>query len=280
MKNLKVGKKFIVSFGMILTVFLVSVIVATVGIVRARASYEKFYMNDYKAVTGVYEIQLKLQEGLKELLLAVVETDSAQTAKRVATVNQYMDAVTSELQSVYANYSGDVSRLKDFENGMQNNKGTRLQIIELAGQNTDEADAEAQRLVLEEYNPQVEGYVEDLQAAFAQMGRESQESFDAAMAMQTMLIAVAVGVAAVAFIMTVIIALTLTGNIIVPVKKIQSAMADVVQGQLSVNIDYESADEFGEMAEDMNKMTGGISRIIKDIEIILTAMAEIGRAHV
>ena len=58
MKNLKVGKKFIVSFGMILTVFLVSVIVATVGIVRARASYEKFYMNDYKAVTGVYEIQL------------------------------------------------------------------------------------------------------------------------------------------------------------------------------------------------------------------------------
>ncbi len=273
MKNLKVGKKFIVSFGMILTVFLVSVIVATVGIVRARASYEKFYMNDYKAVTGVYEIQLKLQEGLKELLLAVVETDSAQTAKRVATVNQYMDAVTSELQDIYANYSGDVSRLKDFENGMQNNKGTRLQIIELASQNTDEADAEAQRLVLEEYNPQVEGYVEDLQAAFVQMGRESQESFDAAMAMQTMLIAVAVGVAAVAFIMTVVIALTLTGNIIVPVKKIQSAMADVVQGQLSVNIDYESADEFGEMAEDMNKMTGGISRIIKDIEILLTAMA-------
>ena len=185
-----------------------------------------------------------------------------------------MDAVTSELQDIYANYSGDVSRLKDFENGMQNNKGTRLQIIELASQNTDEADAEAQRLVLEEYNPQVEGYVEDLQAAFVQMGRESQESFDAAMAMQTMLIAVAVGVAAVAFIMTVVIALTLTGNIIVPVKKIQSAMADVVQGQLSVNIDYESADEFGEMAEDMNKMTGGISRIIKDIEILLTAMAE------
>ena len=202
-----------------------------------------------------------------------METDSAQTAKRVATVNQYMDAVTSELQDIYANYSGDVSRLKNFENGMQNNKGTRLQIIELASQNTDEADAEAQRLVLEEYNPQVEGYVEDLQAAFVQMGRESQESFDAAMAMQTMLIAVAVGVAAVAFIMTVVIALTLTGNIIVPVKKIQSAMADVVQGQLSVNIDYESADEFGEMAEDMNKMTGGISRIIKDIEILLTAMA-------
>ena len=56
MKNLKVGKKFIVSFGMILTLFAISVVVGITGIVKAKSSYETFYMNDFKAVSSVYEI--------------------------------------------------------------------------------------------------------------------------------------------------------------------------------------------------------------------------------
>ena len=52
MKNLKVGKKFIVSFGSILILFLVSVVVGTIGIARARASYRDFYSYDYKAVSS------------------------------------------------------------------------------------------------------------------------------------------------------------------------------------------------------------------------------------
>ena len=53
MKNLKVGKKFIVSFGSILTLFLMSVIVGTIGIVRARSSYADFYTNDFQEAESV-----------------------------------------------------------------------------------------------------------------------------------------------------------------------------------------------------------------------------------
>ena len=240
MKNLKVGKKFIVSFGSILILFLVSVVVGTIGIARARASYRDFYSYDYKAVSSVYEIQLKMQGALKELMLAVMESDPAEKAQRVGTVNENMDLVHDELDSIFASYKGDVSLLREFESGLDANKATRLQIIDYINQNTPESNAAAQALVLTEYNPQIENFVETLERAFVQMGRASQTSYQEAMSLQSMLIAVTVAVAAVAFLLTVFIALNLTGNILIPVKKIQAAMVEVAKGSLSVDIDYTS----------------------------------------
>ena len=273
MKNLKVGKKFIVSFGVILSLFLVSVVLGTVGIVRAKASYQDFYTQDYVAVTNVYEIQLKLQTALKELMLVVVETDPTERTSRINKVNQVMEEIQTQLSSIYTDYDGDVSLLKEFETKMVNNKSTRLQIMDYVTQNTKEGNEAAQQMLLRDYNPQVEEYVSILESAFVKMGTESQNAYDESMNTLSLLIGVSVAVAAIAFIITVYIALNLTGNILTPVKKIQAAMDEVVKGKLSVDIDYKSGDEFGEMADDMNKMTKGISRIIKDIEVILTAMA-------
>ena len=47
MKNLKVGRKFIVSFGIILALFLVSVVTASMGITRAKKSDQELYVEDY-----------------------------------------------------------------------------------------------------------------------------------------------------------------------------------------------------------------------------------------
>ena len=273
MKNLKVGKKFLVSFGIILVMFLVSVIAASTGIAKSKKSYESFYEEDYKAVTTVYEMQLKLQEGLKELMLAVVETDPAETNRRVQVVNQNMEDVKSMLQDIYASYSGDVSLLKEFETGLVGNKDTRMYIIECATRGTPEGNAEAQEVILTEYNPQVEGFVGTLESAFDKMEAESRAQYDEAMLLDNALLAAAVVIATIAFLFTCFIALNLTGNILTPLKRIEEAMKEVVKGNLSVKVDYQARDEFGEMAEYMHEMTTGVGTIIRDIERILTAMA-------
>ena len=273
MKNLKVGKKFLVSFGLILVMFLISVIAASTGIAKSKKSYENFYGQDYRAVTTVYEMQLKLQEGLKELMLAVVETDPDETNRRVQVVNQNMEDVKTMLQDIYTSYEGDVSLLKEFEAGLVGNKDTRMYIIECATRGTPEGNAEAQEVILTEYNPQVDGFVSTLESAFAKMEAESRAKYDESMLLDDSLLAASVIIAAVAFIFTCFIALNLTGTILTPVKRIEAAMKEVVKGNLSVEVDYQSRDEFGEMAEYMHEMTTGVATIIRDIERILTAMA-------
>ena len=48
MKNLKVGKKFLLAFGLILAMFLIAVVSAGVGIRRSKASYRRFYEQEYE----------------------------------------------------------------------------------------------------------------------------------------------------------------------------------------------------------------------------------------
>lgn len=274
MRNLKVGKKFIVSFGSILLLFLISVFSAGIGISRSKASYEQFYTESHKAVTGIDEIRLKLQWALKELMLGVVSTDAQYTNERIAKVNEYVEDIQTQLQWIYSNYSGDVSLLREFEDAMQENKAVRVQVIEYATMGTEEGNQQAAEIALNQYNPQVEEYTVILNRAFEQISNESQKAYDEAMSMQNFLLGVSIAIAAAAFIFTCVIALTLTGNILVPLKKIEDVIDEVVKGNLSVTADYESEDEFGMMAKSMQAMTTGIATIIRDIEGVLSAMAE------
>lgn len=273
MKNLKVGKKFIVSFGSILLLFLISVVAASIGISKAKASYQQFYTEDYRAVMMVKDIQLNLQGALKELMLGVVSSDAQETAQRVNNVDACMEILNSDLEWIYSNYDGDVSLLKDFESRMANNKALRQQVIDYAVQGTTEGRDQAIKLVLEQYNPQVEEYTQILERASAEMETSSETSYDSAMTMQSFLLGLAIAIAAAAFIVTCIIALNLTRNIVAPLKIIEDAMMEVVQGNLSVSVEYDSADEFGDMAKNMHTMTSGVSKIIKDIDHVLNAMA-------
>lgn len=274
MKNLKVSKKFIVSFGMILVLFLVAVVTASVGIMKSKASYEKFYIEDHKALSSVYEIRLHLQGALKELSLAVMEDSIAETQSHVAKVDEYMANVQDKLDWLYANYKGDLSLIKEFESNVSNNKYKRQQVIDYAMMGTPEGTELAKDYILTEYNPQVDEYTSILQNAFSAMEKESQEEYESSMAMQDFLLAISVVVATVAFIITCVIAVNLTGNILTPLKKIEDAMGEVVKGNLSVEVSYESQDEFGSMAASMHAVTTGVGAIIHDIEKILGAMAD------
>lgn len=273
MKNLKVSKKFIVSFGVILILFLVSVVTAGIGITKSKSSYQEFYTKEHRAVTSVYEIRLKLQGALKELSLAVLEKDIAAGREHADKATQYMNDIETQLQWIYANYEGDVSLLKDFETKWRANSTLRTQVAENALLGTDEGTETARKLVVEEYNPRVEEFTAILQNAFNQMEKESEEAYESSVMLQNILLGVSVGIAVVAFAITCIIAVNLTGNILAPVKKIEEAMKEVVKGNLSVEVDYQSDDEFGDMARSMYAVTTGVSTIIKDIENILGAMA-------
>ncbi|MEY8337257.1 methyl-accepting chemotaxis protein [Lachnospiraceae bacterium 62-35] len=273
MRNLKVNVKFIVSFGIILFLFLVSVIMASIGITKSKASYSEFYSRDFDAVTSVYEMRLKLEGALKELLLGIAETDSRQAAARMESVDEKVNEIHSDLQHIYANYDGDVSLLKEFESKLSANKSTRQKIVEYALKGDEASSKMAQEITLNEYNPQAEEFVAILQRALEQIQQNSSSEYNSAMRLLNLLFAVAIIVAVIAFAITCVIAVCLTGNILMPVRRIQDAMREIVKGNLSVKADYQSEDEFGIMARNMQEMTGGISIIIKDIEKLLSAMA-------
>ncbi len=274
MKNLKLGKKFLLAFGIIVVTFLVAICSAGYGIIKSKKSYANFYKKEYEAITRVYEIQLDLRKALNELSLSVIESDPGETAKRITNVTKNIEGLESQLQWIYNNYEGDVSGLKEFENYMNNNKEIRLRAMEYASLDTIEGNQMAQQIILEEYNPVVDQYITILESAFKDMETASNTQYEESVLMMDSLLWSAIGICVIAFIITIAVAMKLTKDILTPVKLIEHAMDEVSKGNLSVKIDYESGDEFGDMANYMYKVTSGVERIIKDIQTILSGMAQ------
>ena len=164
--------------------------------------------------------------------------------------------------------------MKSFETKLNATSDVRQQIINSATLDTEEGNRAAQEIVLLQYNPQTEECAALLQTAFANMEKECEEVFDTAMAMNNALMTLSIIVSVVAFVLTCMIALMLTNNVLNPVKEIESAMLEMSGGHLAVDIRYDSKDEFGDMAGNMRSMAKGVGTIVKDIEIVLSAMAD------
>lgn len=213
MKNLKVSLKFIVSFGTILVLFLISIGTASLGISKAKSSYKEFYTTDYKVISSIYEIRLNQRKGLYEMMMGVI-SDGQEAREHINNVNQYMTAISNDLQWIHANYTEDLSALKQFETELENSMQLQNEIAEYAVAGTAEADEQARKLLLEEYSPQVESCISCLIDAFNQMESVSAKNYEDSLKMQNMLTGVTVGVAVVAFVLTCIIGLKLTSYIL------------------------------------------------------------------
>lgn len=274
MKNLKINAKFIVSFGLILVLFLVSVIATCSGIAISKSGYEKFYEEEFVAVTTVQDIKTKLQEALKEMLIIVETTDEQEYTQRSQIINQNISDIRTSVETLCETYHGDTTLLEQFLQLMTDNGSVREHVMEQAALRTEEGNRAAMDIVLNEYIPVVEEYTAVLNQAYTEIGTTCQTNFEEQMLLLNGLLAAGIVIAAVAFVITIILALRLSVSVTVPVRIIEAAMKEMVKGNLSVAVDYNTGDEFGSMAESMSKVTTEVSAIVGDIERVLGAMAD------
>ncbi|MCI8994149.1 MAG: HAMP domain-containing protein [Lachnospiraceae bacterium] len=274
MKNLKLVKKFVVTFGTILILFLVSVIATCTGISLSKKGYQRMYTEEIQSVTKVYEIQLNLQTALRELMMAANTENQQERATRLDRVNTYMTDLEDGLNWLYTNYEGDLTLFRQFESDMLANKSVRQSVMDACSLGTEAGDEQAIQLIMNDYGPVVEQYMGVLEQGFSSLTAETAAGYEQQLFNLNALLAIGIAIAAIAFLITLFIAVRLSKNIALPVRLIEDSMKEVVKGNLSVTVDYEAADEFGSMADSMRRVTSEISTIIKDIETILCGMAD------
>ncbi len=274
MKNLNIAKKFLVAFGLILVLFLISVIATCTGIATARDSYAGFYEEDYTAITSLYEMRLDQRRMLGQTMLAV-DSGDVTPQEASATLSTYRADLEENLNWIKNNYNGkgDLSRLGEFETSMQTCYDIADRALAALEDGGEAGTEEARNIVVNEYSPAVEESVAVLVDIFNGMEELCSNNFDNTYRLLLGLLILGIVIAAVAFFITLFIAIKLSAGITAPVRLIEQAMKEVVKGNLSVDVPYESGDEFGSMAESMREVTTGVSTIVKDIEHCLGAMA-------
>ena len=270
MKNLKIRTKLLVTFMLIILLFIGTVVVATTGLKQNAAKYSQFYNVGYQITNKVMNMRRGLQIIVKDLTFITIEGDASKIEAYTADMQKELDGLQTNGTWLFENFTGDAELLNTFATHITTAVEMQDTVIKTA--QTD--NKKAQEMLLNEYQPLVEEAVNTLIQISAVAEQNAEDDYLNTVSMQDMLEALLLGMAGVALVITLVLSTYLTSAITRPLRELEKSAEKIVGGNFDFSMTYTSKDELGKLAEAFRNMTVILESIISDASRLLSEMAD------
>ena len=271
MKNMKISKKILCTFGVVIVLFIIAVGSCVLGLRSANQRIEEFYTKPHQAISLGGELMTSLETSAKEMGFAIVAKNEGTSHENLATVYNEVAAMQQNLADLRKVYTGDTTSLDKLDTLIDSTEDLRNQFEQSIKEGrwddateiltTDYSDALSQATVLLQ---EIDSNAAAMAADFYTTSRADVQ--------RTIYFSVAVSVFA--LILTMMMALALVRLLVTPIKEIENVAIRMAEGDFSTQIDYESKDELGTLAEQVRKFVDTIQVIISDEGYMLGEMAK------
>ncbi len=269
MKNLKIGKKLLITFGIIIILLLVTIIISILGFVSISKSYTNFYNKPYTITNKTMDMRRTIQSAAKNIGYTIMTTDKEKKLEFSEQAKNELDSLEVDIKFLRENYTGNVELINSFEKIMIDTRDVRDEIIDLANNNKDD---EAISLYFREYY----SALLDIQNYLMNINDDAVDNakmlYDNSIKSATFEVYFLVIISIIALIITSLLSVYITRSLTRPILEIEKAADDMTNGNLDVNITYESKDELGNLSNSMRNMTTMIKEIINDVSFGLTEL--------
>lgn len=270
MKNLKIGKKLLLTFGVIIALYLITVFMSFYSLASTSGSFTDFYTNGYPVSLETVEMRKLIQSAIKNIAFSMLEEDEVKTQEYITSADDDMKELTASFEYMAKNYRGDMSIIKEAQSLLEESKKYRTQVTDLAAQNKN---AEATDIFLNDYRPYLLQAQELLIQADGMTTELAADSYNSSMVTKNVIVGIMVVVSIVTLVITVVLAIYVTKGLTVPIKELETAVTDMANGNLGVSVSYESRDELGLLSNSLRSMAATLKDIISDEDYVLSAMA-------
>ena len=271
MKNMKISKKILCTFGGVIVLFIIAVGSCVLALRSANQRIEEFYTKPHQAISLGGELMTSLETSAKEMGFAIVAKNEGTSHENLATAYNEVAAMQQNLADLRKVYTGDTTSLDKLDTLIDSTEDLRNQFEQSIKEGrwddateiltTDYSDALSQATVLLQ---EIDSNAAAMAADFYTTSRtEVQRAIYFSVAVSTF-----------ALILTVMMALTLVRLLVTPIKEIENVATRMAEGDFSTQIDYESRDELGTLAEQVRKFVDTIQVIISDEGYMLGEMAK------
>ncbi|MEG1908638.1 MAG: methyl-accepting chemotaxis protein, partial [Oscillospiraceae bacterium] len=271
MKNLKISKKLLVTFSIIVMLFLAVAITAVVGLKSAGKRFTSFYDEGYTVTNQALDMRRSFQSGCKNVCYATLVSDEAAVAGFLDTAEADIADFTAGIGYLKEHFKGDQQLLKDCIGFVGQASPIREQTLKLArsGKSVDAA-----KIMMKDYQPLMDKAQEKLDAIYKEAGEVAAANYEASKKAESLATIILLVMSIVTLLVIVFLAIYITRGLTAPIKLIEDGMNKMASGNLDVKVGYESKDELGELAEKMQFTTQCIATIIGDIGYLLGEMAD------
>lgn len=270
MKNLKIGKKLIITFGMIIILFIITAALAVAGLNSTGGNFRDFYTVGYPVSNRTTDMRRSMQHAMKAIALSMLTDDAQKTQEYVSQAETHMQNVSEGFDFMKKNFRGDMTIIEDAQALIESAKPLRLQILELAGENKND---EAMEVFFEQYEPLLDQVQELMGRADEATTVLADQNYNTSAQRQTFTVMLIVGTSCAALFATFFLAVYITRSLTRPIKELDSAANEMAKGNLKIDVEYTSRDELGTLADSMRAMSERISYYMGEISSAMKQLA-------
>lgn len=263
MKNLKIGRKNLVTFGIVILFFLVTIVTAFIGLITVSKEFTSFYNSPFVVTNLSMDMRRVIQSAEKNLLKSCAEEDSAKSEKYLEECLSDLDLAKENEAELREKFLGDSKLIDDFTNKLASATDVRTEIMELMENNKK---AEALRMYLDQYAPALDTARQALEVVGKASTDNANAFYNESMKIEQTTFITLTSLAAVAFVVIVFMSLYSTRSIKHPIVELENAAKSMAKGDYDPIISYKSQDELGSLAESMRSMMSTTKAVIVDTQ--------------
>lgn len=261
-KNLKVRSKLLVSFGIVIALYIIAIVVSSFSLRGVSGGLKDFYNVPYPTVEASLAAQTFTKQIQLDIWRAYEAEDQAEIESLLQDISENEELLKSSLKGLKSTYSGEQALMDAVEEASSKTSGPRTEAMELIAAQRDE---EALELITGEYNDACAEFNNALQEIINSAHALSTEYYNEGMKTKTLSTAALLTLAAISLILTVILVISLTKGLTKPIEEIENAVKEMAKGNMHSEVTYQSSDELGSLAENLRFVLKTLSTYIKHI---------------
>ena len=268
MKNLKISKKIICTFAVVLLLTFVLGVVSLISTNNIASTSDNYVNISIPALSNLEEARRYIRIFQANILKAVCTDNKADLDKYVEEINTDRGAFFSHLDS-FLEYDPQFSdKVENIHTIMDDAASIREKIIESSAKFTYESNLEAYSLYLNDYEPNLTEVTSILENLTTELGEAINTRYNNAQSTKTFNIIIIITVVVVAAVLVVVLTVILTKAIVPPITQIVDSMNLIANGLLKEadgTITYRSKDEIGVLAHAARKVIRFFQNVLPSI---------------
>ena len=267
MKNLKIGKKILSSFGVTIIACVILVVLAINSINKIGQLTHSLYEGPFVSATEAMSFNREVYEVESVLYATMIEKDYAKYESKLTEASDNANARLAHIEQIWA---GDKATFESLKSISAEVYAECLEIQEMmkAGK-WDQAEEQLTGSFMDSIRTCTDAAAAVYEDAYQRAGDEDSSAERSRVTTMW----VQIGVFAILLVVTLIVLARLIKSITKPVEELEKVSGRISQGNLQNDITYISKDELGVLAESFRVTCSGLDQVVSDLTYLMDEMA-------
>lgn len=263
-KNMKIGKILMLAFLMVALISSIAGVVGLLVMMNISANYNAALTNYGFAQGDVGRLSAEFNNSRAIIRDIIIYTDEDSIKKAAAKLDTSLVNMDKDLASVQKTIQNGTEKgyYDTIAENMTAYKALKERVVTLAKENKN---ADAQTLLVSEGSSVLEKISSSIDALLNSKTTAGNEVSANLSRQKNFAMFAMIAVIAIAFLISLLIAIKISRDISNPVKEMSEAAKKMAEGDLNVKIGFHSKNEIGELGEAFSKSTASIRAYIADI---------------